>query len=252
MDFYAKSDKGLRREENQDVFITCEPIEGMLLLIVCDGMGGANGGKVASELCGESFAKTIDERINGSENERQIRFGFDKSAIPEILREGVNAANTAVHKKATRSKKLAGMGTTLVSALIYGNTLYGVNVGDSRLYSVKDGRLLQLSHDHSYVQTLVDLGTLTPEQARKNPHKNIITKAIGIGKEVEPDIFSKELNGEEYLLLCSDGLSGYVEEDRILDVILEKKEPSEICSSLIDEANANGGGDNITLCVIRL
>ena len=252
MDFYGKSDKGMKRKENQDVFITCEPIEGMLLLIVCDGMGGASGGKVASELCGESFAKVINEKINGPDNEPQIRFAFDKSAIPDILRAGVNAANAAVYKKSNRSKKLAGMGTTLVAALIYGGTLYGVNVGDSRLYSVSGGELRQLSHDDSYVQTLIDLGTLTPEQAKSNPHKNIITKAIGINKNVDADIFSKELTDESYLLLCTDGLSNFVDEDRIVEIIENRIEPMEICVSLVEEANANGGGDNVTLCVVRL
>ena len=252
MDFYGKSDKGLKRNENQDVFITCEHIDGMLLLIVCDGMGGASGGKVASELCGEAFARVINEKINGPDNDSQLHFAFDPATIPDIWNEGVKAANTAVYKKSNRSKKLAGMGTTLVAALIYGKTLYGVNVGDSRLYSVNENGLNQLSHDDSYVQTLIDLGTLTPEQAKSNPHKNIITKAIGINKNVEADIFSKELTNESYLLLCSDGLSNFVDEDTILGIIAEKKEPMEICTSLVDEANANGGGDNVTLCVVRL
>ena len=146
------------------------------------------------------------------------------------------------------------MGTTLVSALIIDGKLYITNIGDSRLYLVNKDEIKRLTRDHSYVQTLVDLGQLTPEEAEKNPHRNIITRAIGTQKKVEPDLFFKDLSeGDvEYILMCSDGLTNFVEEKEIHSIIKESESLESACNILIDKANENGGGDNITAVLIKL
>lgn len=254
MQFFGKSDKGMRRAENQDCFLTEQIYDNALLCVVCDGMGGANGGSTASSMACSSFAEHIKKSLSDVDDNGQLRFQSDINDIPTILEAAVNAANKDVYKKSARSKKLSGMGTTLVSALIIDNTLYTINIGDSRLYFVSSDKITQITHDHSYVQTLIDLGQITPEEARSNPHRNIITKAIGIANNETPDITHQNLDESdtEYILLCSDGLTNFADEKRIIELVHENETPEAICTALIDEANANGGGDNITTVVIKL
>lgn len=254
MQFFGKSDIGVRRSENQDSFVTEQLYDNTVLCLVCDGMGGANGGSIASSLACNTFLKHVKKKMSDIKTQEQLRFDEEDANIENMLKKAVTATNTAVFRKANRDKQLSGMGTTLVCALIVNRNLYAVNVGDSRLYFVNDEKLVQLTRDHSYVQTLIDLGQITPEEASSNPHKNIITKAIGTQKKEEPDIFFKNLSHTNcrYLLLCSDGLTNFVDEKVIHSIITGDDTLEEKCSELIATANKNGGGDNITAVLIKL
>ncbi len=254
MQFFGKSDKGMKRPENQDSFITEQLYDNTAVCLVCDGMGGANGGSTASAMACTSFMKTVKKSFSSSQENGQVCFEVDSNDVEDIIKGGITKANTEIYKKAKRSKKLSGMGTTLVGAIIYGSLLYAVNIGDSRLYLISKDEMNQLTHDHSYVQALVDLGQITPEQALTSPHKNIITKALGISESAEPDIFKLDLSemAAEYVLLCSDGLTNYVSTEKIHSIILEGNSLEEMCTALVDEANQNGGGDNITTVLIKV
>ncbi len=254
MQFFGKSDKGMKRPENQDSFITEQLYDNTAVCLVCDGMGGANGGSTASSMACASFLKTVKKSFASSMENGQVCFEVNSGDIEDIIKGGIAKANTEIYKKANRCKKLSGMGTTLVGAIIYGTLLYAVNIGDSRLYLISKDEMNQLTHDHSYVQALVDLGQITPEQALTSPHKNIITKALGISERAEPDIFTLDLNdmSAEYILLCSDGLTNFVSEEKIHSIINDGTELEQICTSLVDEANKNGGGDNITTVLIKV
>ncbi len=253
MQFFGKSDKGLKRRENQDSFVTEQLYETALLCIVCDGMGGANGGKIASTLADSTFLKHVKKKLSDYDGQNQLRFNGEDAEIEKALKKAAANANSAVFRQATKDKELSGMGTTLVSALILDDTLYVTHVGDSRLYYVYPDKMVQITRDHSYVQTLIDLGQITPEEASSNPHKNIITKAIGTQKKIEPDIIFKNLSEDKpsYLLLCSDGLTNFVNDVAIHSIILESETVEDACNALIDKANENGGGDNITAVLIK-
>lgn len=254
MQFFGKSDTGKKRRENQDSFITEQLYENAVLCLVCDGMGGANGGSIASSMACREFTKHVKKKLSDIKQQDQVRFDDKNPEAEKLLKRAVTLTNTAVFKKALKEKELEGMGTTLVSALIIDGKLYITNIGDSRLYLVNKDEIKRLTRDHSYVQTLVDLGQLTPEEAEKNPHKNIITRAIGTQKKVEPDLFFKDLSeGDvEYILMCSDGLTNFVEEKEIHGIIKESESLESACNILIDKANENGGGDNITAVLIKL
>lgn len=254
MQFFGNSDKGMKRPENQDSLLIEKLNDEMILFLVCDGMGGAKGGSVASSLASTSFVEYLKKNLKKNNKEGQLSFDADSTDITDILNGAITYANSAVYKKSARSKRLAGMGTTLVGCIIHGEKMYIINVGDSRLYlSCSDGKLIQMTHDHSYVQALVDLGKITPEEAATNPHKNIITKAIGISANEQADVFCREIEEtDEYILLCSDGLTNFVDEKRISNIISEYKDADKICNTLISEANENGGGDNITAIVVKL
>ncbi|MBR5323025.1 MAG: Stp1/IreP family PP2C-type Ser/Thr phosphatase [Clostridia bacterium] len=254
MQFFGKSDMGKRRRENQDSFITEQLYDNAVLCLVCDGMGGANGGSIASALACREFTKHIKKKLSDMKQEEQVRFDDMNLEAEKLLKRATMLTNTAVFKKALKEKELEGMGTTLVSALIINDKLYITNVGDSRLYLVNKNEMTRMTRDHSYVQTLIDLGQITPEEAEKNPHKNIITKAIGTQKKVDPDLFFKDLSdgAVEYILICSDGLTNFVEEKEIHKIINESENLEKTCDILISRANENGGGDNITAVLIKL
>ncbi|MBR5314165.1 MAG: Stp1/IreP family PP2C-type Ser/Thr phosphatase [Clostridia bacterium] len=253
MQFFGKSDTGKKRSENQDSFITEQLNENTVLCLVCDGMGGANGGSTASALACSTFLKQIKKKLPEFKEQAQLEFEGRVAKVEEVLKKAITATNSAVFKKANKNKDLAGMGTTLVCALVIDDLLYIANVGDSRAYGFTNGEMIQITRDHSYVQTLVDLGQLTPEEAATNPHKNIITKAIGIHKKEDPDIFFDNLSASnaDYLLLCSDGLTNFAEKNTIQEIINSDISLEEKCNKLIDIANANGGGDNITVVLIK-
>ena len=194
------------------------------------------------------------KKLTDYNNQDQLRFDGEDSEIENTLKKAVYATNTAVFKKAQKNKDLSGMGTTIIAALVLHGALYITHVGDSRLYFVNDDGITQATRDHSYVQTLIDLGQITPEEASSNPHKNIITRAIGTQKKVEPDIIFQNLEQTDtkYLLLCSDGLTNYVDNSTIHSIIKESTSLEECCNALIDKANENGGGDNVKAVVISL
>ena len=242
MFFYGKSDIGKKRTTNQDAFDIRELREGVLLLTVCDGMGGANGGNIASDLALRTFVDFICK-------------GFSEECdVFKLLTDGVQKACSTVFEKAESDNTLLGMGTTLVSALIIGSSAFVVNVGDSRLYLACGKTIKQITKDHSFVQYLVDTGRLSEKEAETAPMKNVITRSVGNEKTTSPDSYKIELKAGCYLLLCSDGLTNCVKKEKMLQTIMKKrpaitKESDDIrhkVDRLVELANEGGGTDNIT------
>ena len=255
MEYYGLTDIGRHRAENQDSFAVAAIEDNVILAVVCDGMGGAVGGKIASSLAVERFMAYVKEKI-----QTFLSIGFDNSAdnesiIEGIMKQGVAEANTVVYEYAKDSIDLLGMGTTLVSVLVIGKEAYICNVGDSRLYHLTSRSMKQVTTDHSYVQMLVDNGLLAPELAAAHPDRNVITRAVGTRALVTPETFRLTLDDRETLLLCSDGLSGYVSNEEVYAIVWGSKEiyahsTEKKVKTLIELANANGGRDNITAVVL--
>ena len=254
--FYGTTDIGRRRTVNQDNFIIKKYSRDIAVAVVCDGMGGARGGGVASSFAASAFMERLD-----AESEWLITGYGDTDAderISDLLQSAVAAANRAVHEGSEASEDLSGMGTTLVSALITPRRIYAVNVGDSRMYLASAGSLTQITRDHSYVQYLVDIGKMTPRRAKSSGCKNIITRAVGTESSVEADIYTIERRsdgGTSYILLCTDGLSNMVEPRDISAVLKSMNSDnrdslSRAAERLTALANERGGVDNITVVLM--
>jgi protein phosphatase len=243
MIFSGKTDVGKRRANNQDKFDTTVLPDGSVLLTVCDGMGGANGGSEASRIAISVFTETVLSSCATEELSRG-----------ELLLRGATAANRAVFEAASADEALNGMGTTLVSALVspYGHVDV-INVGDSRLYHVTSDAIHQITRDHSYVQYLVDMGQITVKEAKTASIRNIIIRSIGNEEETNPDLFSLELAEGEFILLCSDGLTNCVPVE-VLEKTVQASSQEELdacADALITLANDGGGTDNITVVLAK-
>ena len=243
MQAWSKTDIGKKRRENQDnSYVRLDYEKNIALLVVCDGMGGVNGGREASSLAIESFTDFIWDAV-GEENTGE--------EIVLILRNAVTAANRAVFARAVSDPAYMGMGTTLTAALVIGGTAYVINVGDSRTYKL-DETIRQITDDHSLAGDLYRSGTITREQFDTYPNKNIITRAVGTDPEVYGDIFKLVLEEGEYLLLCSDGLTNMLSDEEILQTVLSAESEEEACEKLVSDANEEGGRDNITVILFRM
>jgi len=257
--YHGLSDVGKRRAKNQDSYTVKQYKCGAVLGVVCDGMGGALGGETASATALKVYTETVDALMEGVTKTGK-RPGEWK--IAEVLLDAVCKANAAVYSKSEEDAGLKGMGTTLVSSLILDNRIYTVNVGDSRMYLVDSDKIVQVTHDHSYVQYLVDIGKMTSEEAASSNNKNIITRAVGTEEEIEPDIYLTEIKkgaaGKIHILLCTDGLTNHVSKEKICEIVNSRSGQSEndaeeaTVRSLIDTANKNGGSDNITAVLISV
>lgn len=257
MYFYGKSDVGVVRTENQDSFGIFELLPGVTLAMVCDGMGGCAGGSVASALAVEAFADMMREVLIPDRPED--RAVLDDRSVKRALTLSAEAANRAVWGKAHEKQdgRLDGMGTTLVGVLTVGDErAWYINIGDSRLYFISEEEIRQVSHDHSFVQQMVDLGEMTPEQAAASPMRNMITRAVGGDETVVADVRSIDLgfpeDGRRYLLLCSDGLYIGPDEEEIADIVLGDGPLSVKTERLVHAANKAGGQDNITVILIEI
>ena len=226
----AASDIGQARERNEDSYVIEEP-----LFAVADGMGGHRGGAVASSLALEALREVLhDDRV-----------------APTGLIEEIKAANQRVLRRGESDRELRGMGTTLTALMTEGGKAHIAHIGDSRAYLLRDGSLKQLTEDHTLVQRMVTEGKLLPEEAERHPQRSILTRALGVDEDVEPDTLTLDpvLPGDR-LLLCTDGLTGMVDGDRIQEVLESESDPQRAADILIDEANAAGGDDNITVLVL--
>lgn len=239
MKIYGLTDKGIVRENNQDFFAAEKLSENVAFAIVCDGMGGANAGNIASKIATETITAYI---------KKSYRQSLSSIALENILRGALVSANAEVYEASKKNKEQAGMGTTAVLAFIDNQMGYVLHVGDSRAYLMEEGNLIQLTTDHSMVQSLVDSGEITADQAKVHPKKNIITRALGINKEVVVDLDVFDLNENTALLLCTDGLTNFVSEDLIKTELTDINDT--IVQRLIQRANDNGGADNITAVVV--
>lgn len=239
MRVYAATDVGREREVNQDyIFCSMEPV-GKLpnLFIVADGMGGHKAGDLASRYTVETFIASV----KASHSDNPIT----------IINDAIVEANGKLLKKAKESEAYSGMGTTLVVCTIIGESMYVANVGDSRLY-LYDGKLSQITRDHSLVEEMVSLGRLERSEARNHEKKNVITRAVGGSKEIMADFFEAELTAGNRIIMCSDGLSNMVEDDEIEQVLADNASVEEKTKKLLDRANENGGRDNIAIIIVEL
>ncbi len=223
----AATHLGLVRRQNEDSYVVTDDV-----FAVCDGMGGARAGEVASEVA----CRVLQD--------------VDAEAGVEGLREAVDEANRLIRDRGAGSADLSGMGTTLTAAIASAERLTIAQVGDSRAYLLRAGALRQVTNDHSLVAQMVRHGQITPEQAAVHPHRSIITRALGTEPAVSPDFFEIELEHGDRLLLCSDGLSGMVPEDELSKILAEGATPRTVARSLIEAALRQGGEDNITAVVL--
>lgn len=239
MDIKGATNVGLKRKTNQDYFFA-EKVGDVYLSVVCDGMGGANGGNIASENSVKIFVSTFEELL-GISSDYKI-----------ILLAAVTKANDDIYTLSRTDPDLKGMGTTMVACVLHEDRYYIVNVGDSRLYFIDKNKLTlrQVTKDHSLVQEMLESGKLTPKEAEDYPKKNIITRAIGIDETVVADISEGTYNGE-LILLCSDGLYNFITKEDIVKIVTSYEDINVCIDELVRTANENGGGDNITAVVMR-
>lgn len=238
---YAKSDKGKVREMNQDYYYISTSLDEVQLYILADGMGGYNGGEIASSLAVQTAKNYIENNFKDIEK--------DRDSIIQLLGSSMEYANMIVYEKSKESPELQGMGTTLEICLIYNNKVYIGHVGDSRIYRIRKDFIRKLTQDHSYVQKLVKEGTITKEQAAHHPQKNMLMKALGCNAFVEPDVMVKGFLKDDILIMCSDGLSNLVDQDTIYE--MASKNIEQATKDLVELANDRGGYDNITVIIIK-
>lgn len=237
---FAKTDVGMIRSGNEDNY-AADVNDARGIFIVADGMGGHAAGEVASEMAVQLVMRETKELADLSDGN-----------ATKVLGEALKLANRKIHDRTITEVDKQGMGTT-ASVLMLADARYLIGqVGDSRVYLLRDGVLKQLTKDHSYVQEQVDLGNLTPEQARYHPYSNVITRCVGASPEVEPDLYSGEARNGDIFLVASDGLTGMVDDRRLAQLLMSRAEPIRKVESLISEANGRGGLDNITAIVVHV
>ncbi len=237
---HAKTDVGMIRSGNEDNY-AADQTDTRGIYIVADGMGGHAAGEVASEMAVQIVMRETKDLKDLSDG-----------TATKVVGEALKMANRAIHDRTITEVDKQGMGTT-ASVLMLADSRYLIGqVGDSRVYLLRDGALKQLTKDHSYVQEQVDLGNLTPEQARYHPYSNVITRCVGASPEVEPDLYSGEARKGDIFLVASDGLTGMVDDRRLAQLLMSRAEPIRKVESLISEANGRGGLDNITAIVVHV
>ena len=214
-----------------------------LLCVVCDGMGGAKSGNIASTLAVDVFSQEIQRTWTPT-------MEWDKT--DQLMKNAVKLANFTVYDQARQFEEFDGMGTTLVAAFVRGRKASFVNVGDSRAYIINQKGIRQITKDHSVVQMMVDRGELTPEMAKSYPGKNLITRAVGTEPMVQCDIYRQELNKGDFLLLCSDGLSNLLDDQEILFEVVHGVNKERCCKRLLDIAISRGSPDNVTCVLVSL
>ena len=241
MQCWGLSDQGCVRSQNQDAYRIEQLDKSTVLCVVCDGMGGAKSGNVASSLAVDVFVEEV---------RRTWISNMDQEKAGHMLEAAVKLANFTVYDQAKQFEEFDGMGTTLVAALVRGRQATLINVGDSRAYKITNDGIRQITRDHSLVQMMVDRGELTPEMARTYPGKNLITRAIGTEPMVESDLFCTDMAKGEYLLLCSDGLSNMMDEQEILFEVVHGVNKAYCCQRLLDIAKNRGAPDNVTSVIV--
>ena len=243
MQYWGLTDPGCVRSQNQDTYQMEQLDRNTLLCVVCDGMGGAKSGNIASTLAVDVFVEEI---------RRCYSSGMIQSEVDQMLEGAVKLANFTVFDQAQQFEEFNGMGTTLVAALIRGKEVTVINVGDSRAYRINRDGVRLLTKDHSLVQMMVERGDLTPERARTYPGKNYITRAIGTETVVLSDIFHLDVEKGDCLLLCSDGLSNMMDDQEILFEVVHGVNKQHCCRRLLDIAKNRGAPDNVTSILVQI
>ena len=240
---WAVTDIGLVRKENQDAYATVqETAAGYTICVVCDGMGGPAGGKLASKIAVETFTSELEKVLTPEMTHEQLR---------EASSYAVSLANHAICKSAKELEEYRNMGTTLVAAVVRGNEAVITNVGDSRAYHICESGIRRVTKDHSLVERMVDHGDITAEEARYHPNRNLITRALGVDSNAESDGFFCTLQAGEFLLLCTDGLSGTVTDQEMLFEVIHSEDHDTCLERLLEIARSQGAPDNVTAVLLR-
>ncbi len=237
MRILGTTDIGSVRKTNQDAYATGTFDDGSVWAVVCDGMGGANGGGVASTIA----VKIISERLASG-----YRSKTDANSIRNMLLSAIEAANAEVYRVAHTDEELAGMGTTVVAVIATASKVYVIHIGDSRVYLSCKDNICRLTRDHSIVQEMIETGQITEQEARNHPRKNIITRALGVQENSGSDYCETQISDDDILLICTDGLSNHVSDETIQEVLRRSGDIHE----LVGLANSSGGTDNITAVMI--
>ncbi|MFH1368365.1 MAG: Stp1/IreP family PP2C-type Ser/Thr phosphatase [Elusimicrobiota bacterium] len=253
IEYGAKSDVGQVRKNNEDNYIIDEKTG---LYIVCDGMGGHSSGEVASKLAIDVIAKNFSQSVQKQQNpdSTQVMFGESNpkiSGTANRLVSSIRLANQVIFESSRNYPQNQGMGTTVVAVSAFENTFIISWVGDSRVYLIRSGRIQQMSIDHSLVQEQVSKGLITDSQAESSDYKNILTRALGAAEIVEVDTIEVPASEDDYLLLCSDGLTRMLTDEQMMNVFKKFENPQNICDNLIAQANQAGGRDNVTAIVVH-
>lgn len=241
MNIWGVTDTGAVRAQNQDYYHIELAEQDVALCLVCDGMGGAKAGNVASKLAVDTFLQTARSQTVEqwrSEPEAMLNFSADQ-------------ANQAVHFRSGIDSDCRGMGTTMVAALVIDSLAYVLNVGDSRAYLVRADGISRITRDHSVVEDLVARGDITPEQARQHPQKNLITRALGSERNVRADLYRQTMMSGDVLLLCSDGLSNLMDDQELLYEVIHGGNMDTCCQRLLDIALTRGAPDNVTVVLLQ-
>ncbi len=242
MDIYGATDIGRARRSNQDTYRCGRLVGNAVYAIVCDGMGGANGGNIASDIAADMMEKRVVS---------QYREDMPEASVLNMLESAVEAANIEVLDRAAAEPELLGMGTTLITVIVDNGKALTVHVGDSRVYHLTGEELVQITTDHSVVQEMIAKGQLTEEQAKGHPRKHFITRAVGVESDVRPDFDIFDVTEGDRILLCSDGLTNMVQ-DGELKHLLKSVDTAQLPATCIETANENGGEDNITAVVVAI
>ena len=236
-----KTDKGASREDNQDALFV---LPDRNLYMVADGVGGQNSGELASRMAVGYMAQYAAlHPIAGIRPGRALKAYFNSL---------LSGANELIFKKAGSEPAHKGMATTALLCYLRDNKAYVVNVGDSRAYLVRDGKIMQITSDHTLIQEMLDSGEITPEEAEDHPDKHVITRAVGGEATIRPDFYNFDIYQKDTIILCTDGLYGMIGEDEIAKLASRARTMHGLSRSLVDKANANGGDDNITVVCIRI
>ena len=241
MQAWGLTEPGMIRQQNQDYYLIHKLSRDQLLVIVCDGMGGARSGNIASKMAVEVFSEEI---------KRTVRSNMKQDKVNIMLRSALELANKAIHEQSQLSEEYQGMGTTLVAAFFQKDKVTIINVGDSRAYFFNKDGVTLITTDHSLVELMVQRGELTREAAKHFPGKNLITRAVGTESEVESDLYHLQIARGDSVLLCSDGLSNLLSDQEMLFEVVHGVNKSDCCQRLMNIANYRGSPDNVTVALI--
>ncbi len=243
MNLSGKTDKGKIRKINQDTCLTyLDQNRNAAIMVVCDGMGGAKAGNIASEMAAEIFMESAKKSLDEENNVTDIM---------QQINEAVKEANAQVYKRSISDPECSGMGTTLVAAIVTNGGTVIVNIGDSRAYHVTSEHIKQITKDHSVVEDMIDRGDLKRSEASSHPNRNLITRALGTSLNTKPDIFFLNIQEGNHLLLCSDGLSNLISEDDMKTEVLSGADVQTKCDRLVKAANDKGSPDNVTAVILQ-
>ncbi len=257
---FGQTDLGLQRHNNEDSFLAVDLTSGLAapassvlnqvvgkkgsLFLVADGMGGAEAGEVASRMAVELVPRQVAEQLSNAPF-------LNRAVFVRILKDSVRQANLAIHRESRNNENQRGMGTTLTAAAVYDDAVFFAQVGDSRGYLMRNGSIIQMTQDQSLVARLVAAGELSSAQAKDHPRRNVILQALGPQEQVDVSVSFANLKRDDQVVLCSDGLSGKIEDDELKEVLGSCPEPKEACQRLVDIARERGGEDNITVIVVK-